>query len=191
MLIYIHRDGQTFGPYSVEQVRESVASGDIKASDLACVEGGTEWIPLGELPGISSATLAKPPAQPDWVPQRRSDRSALPVNQPVQKQAFVAAKPAKPKPSPEPIWSSASDPEDAPRKKKTLSPIEERRRRQKEMGKQLMVFGALAFIPGAGASLLTFFMAVGAGGGIFIVFFGLITTGAILFVAGYKQYTGA
>ena len=46
MEIYLQKDGQQVGPYSEEQLRESVTAGTINQFDLACHEGMTGWQPL-------------------------------------------------------------------------------------------------------------------------------------------------
>ena len=187
MQIHIYRDGQVFGPYSLEQVRDYVASGNLITSDLACRQDGGAWIPLGEVPEMSSAGLSQPSLLPDWVPQRRSDRSTEIVTEPVQNHVAVVPAPvALPAVT---SWSSASDPEDPPQKKKALSPIEARRQRQRESGKNLMIIGAAVFLLGAGVTAFSLLAAVSAGGGVFIIMWGFVATGALLFGTGYKQFT--
>ena len=60
MQIYIHRDGQQFGPYSVEQAREYLAAGSLAATDLAWYEGAADWAPLGQLKEVSLSTPPPP-----------------------------------------------------------------------------------------------------------------------------------
>jgi hypothetical protein len=60
MQIYIHRNNQQFGPYTIDQVREYLASGRLHAEDLAWHEGAPDWVPLSKIPEIASA----PPSQP-------------------------------------------------------------------------------------------------------------------------------
>ena len=67
MQIHIHKDGKTFGPYPIEQVRQYLKAGNFTGNDLACHDGAT-WIKLSEVPGITpepatatkSAVQAKP-----------------------------------------------------------------------------------------------------------------------------------
>lgn len=54
MQIYITRDGQRLGPYSVEEINAQLAAGTVSATDLAWYEGVTNWIPLSSVPGIST-----------------------------------------------------------------------------------------------------------------------------------------
>ena len=49
MQIYIVRDGQRFGPYSVDQLRSYLQSNELVPSDLAWREGMTELEPLETL----------------------------------------------------------------------------------------------------------------------------------------------
>ena len=49
MTFLIHRDGQQFGPFELEQVEQMIRAGTIAPSDLAWCDGLTEWTPLSEL----------------------------------------------------------------------------------------------------------------------------------------------
>ena len=51
MNIYIHKDGNNYGPYSVSQLREFLAARNFEGNDLACYDG-VNWIKLSEVPGI-------------------------------------------------------------------------------------------------------------------------------------------
>ena len=75
MQIHIHKDGKTFGPYPLEQVRQYLKAGNFSGNDLACHDGAN-WIKLSEVPGI---TTAKP----------------KPVAEQVEQPAMVKTKPAK------------------------------------------------------------------------------------------------
>lgn len=46
MSSYIARNGQTFGPYTDEQMREHLASGAVLLTDICCPEGNETWQPL-------------------------------------------------------------------------------------------------------------------------------------------------
>lgn len=61
MQIHINRDGQNFGPYSLDEVRQYLASGNIVVTDLAWYEGAPGWMPLGQVPGVAPA--ARPAGQ--------------------------------------------------------------------------------------------------------------------------------
>ena len=51
--IYLTRDGQQSGPYSVEQIRDALREGSVKADDLAWYEGMPDWIPLNAFVTVS------------------------------------------------------------------------------------------------------------------------------------------
>lgn len=46
---YTGRDGQRLGPFEEERVREMLASGELRASDLVWCEGMTDWQPAGRV----------------------------------------------------------------------------------------------------------------------------------------------
>ena len=52
-MIHILRDGQQFGPYSLEEVNAFLSDGSLLPSDQAWYEGAPEWIPLNEVPGVT------------------------------------------------------------------------------------------------------------------------------------------
>lgn len=52
MQIYISRDGEQNGPYSIEDVNAYLKDGTLLPTDLACQEGMDEWVPLDEIPGV-------------------------------------------------------------------------------------------------------------------------------------------
>ena len=49
MQIHIHRDGQQYGPYSVEEAREHLETGALLPDDIAWHAGITEWLPLSQV----------------------------------------------------------------------------------------------------------------------------------------------
>jgi hypothetical protein len=55
MEIFIHRDGQQFGPYPEEIVREYLATGNVLTSDWAWHAGAANWMPLSELMAATPA----------------------------------------------------------------------------------------------------------------------------------------
>lgn len=64
MLLHIARDGQKFGPYTPDQVRDYVANGQLLATDLAWFEGAADWMPLHSVPGLSLGPHSSPPPPP-------------------------------------------------------------------------------------------------------------------------------
>jgi uncharacterized RDD family membrane protein YckC len=60
MQIHINRDGQNFGPYTLDETRQYLASGNLIESDLAWFEGAANWMPLSQVPGVGPARPAVP-----------------------------------------------------------------------------------------------------------------------------------
>ncbi|MFP6899492.1 MAG: DUF4339 domain-containing protein [Opitutales bacterium] len=52
MEVYLFKKGQRFGPYSLDQVKEYLASGDFSETDLAFFEGCDGWVPITKVPGL-------------------------------------------------------------------------------------------------------------------------------------------
>src|SRR5437773_104294 len=64
MKIYLNQNNQKLGPYSQEEARNLVYSGDVPRSVPACYEGGSDWVPLDSLltpPEVASRTAVPPP----------------------------------------------------------------------------------------------------------------------------------
>ena len=59
MNITISRNGQQHGPYTLDQVKSYLASGQLQYSDLALSEGSMQWLPLSTVLGV-----APPPPKP-------------------------------------------------------------------------------------------------------------------------------
>jgi hypothetical protein len=51
MEVYIAKDGQQQGPYSVEQLDELLQDEAITGDDLYWYEGCDGWLPLSQFPG--------------------------------------------------------------------------------------------------------------------------------------------
>jgi hypothetical protein len=49
MTYQISRNGQEYGPYTLEDLRRYLASGNVLATDLAKSEGMTEWVPVSQV----------------------------------------------------------------------------------------------------------------------------------------------
>jgi hypothetical protein len=60
MLYHITRNGQNYGPYTLEDLRRYVASGNILPSDLARTDDMPDWLPVSQVLGSGSV----PPTQP-------------------------------------------------------------------------------------------------------------------------------
>jgi endonuclease YncB( thermonuclease family) len=65
MQIHIHKDGKTYGPYPLEQVRQYLKAGNFTGNDYACHDGAN-WIKLSQVPGVAPSkpkTVAKSAVQ--------------------------------------------------------------------------------------------------------------------------------
>ena len=52
MQIYINRDGQQFGPFTLDQVNQGLAAGQLLPNDFAFYEGLQQWTPLVQIQGV-------------------------------------------------------------------------------------------------------------------------------------------
>jgi hypothetical protein len=54
MLYHVSRNGQTYGPYTREDLERYVASGNVLPTDLAKSEEMAEWVPVAQMLGVAS-----------------------------------------------------------------------------------------------------------------------------------------
>jgi hypothetical protein len=68
MTLYITKNGQQLGPYSLSEAQSLVAAGTLQPADWAWYEGLPDWIPLLQVPGFvagsvpASASIAATPS---------------------------------------------------------------------------------------------------------------------------------
>ncbi len=60
--ILINKDGQQLGPYSIDDAKSLVLSGQVSATDWAWTDGATDWVPLNHISGFSTPTQSHAPA---------------------------------------------------------------------------------------------------------------------------------
>jgi hypothetical protein len=78
MDVYITKNDQRLGPYSLEDLIKLKASGQLQATDWAWYEGLSTWIPLEEVPGVTSGSaLPNMPVPPPAGQPSSSGDSAL------------------------------------------------------------------------------------------------------------------
>lgn len=77
MNIFIHKDGQQHGPYSLDEVNAKARTGEFLSSVPAWIEGWAEWQPLSGLPGFASRAVP-PPFKPRRVQAPRPSPSSPP-----------------------------------------------------------------------------------------------------------------
>ena len=72
MHIHIHKSGQTYGPFSIDQVRKYLKAGNFSINDHGCHDGAN-WVKLSLVPGIAppKATQAKPQKQKTKIRKSR------------------------------------------------------------------------------------------------------------------------
>ena len=75
MRIFITRNGQQLGPYTLDQIQGQVNAGTLEATDWAWYEGITDWVPVNHIPGFNNAPMTRTGApaasSPPPAPQRR------------------------------------------------------------------------------------------------------------------------
>jgi len=54
----VRRDGEQFGPYTLEDANAYLAEGSLLPTDQAWFEGAADWMPIIEVPGIHSGTVS-------------------------------------------------------------------------------------------------------------------------------------
>jgi hypothetical protein len=72
MQIFIAKNGQQLGPYTLEHIQGQVAAGALSPLDLAWYEGLADWAPLSQIPGYRApeAAAAHPAFSPEPPPYR-------------------------------------------------------------------------------------------------------------------------
>ncbi|MDE1163201.1 MAG: DUF4339 domain-containing protein [Acidobacteriaceae bacterium] len=79
MLFRIARNGQMYGPYTEDDVRRYLATGNVLPTDLAQAQGTEDWLPVSELFPEAPLTGQVPPAPyPGGLPQLFPDPPDFP-----------------------------------------------------------------------------------------------------------------
>lgn len=68
MLYHISRDGQNYGPYTLEDLQRYVASGNVLLTDMARAEDATEWVPVSQIVGAAPTGQAGAASVPAVYP---------------------------------------------------------------------------------------------------------------------------
>jgi hypothetical protein len=93
-LIYLSRDGQQFGPYSIADLKSLYGSGRVLPTDFLWSQGFSNWLPAAEVLGIAQAPVPPPPPEPRLTPSGlaadRSSSSTPRVAEPVRGPATEA-----------------------------------------------------------------------------------------------------
>ena len=70
-MIYLFRNGNQEGPFTLEQVRAQIKGGILSLADPAWIESWRDWKTVADLPEL----LAVPPAVPTVKVEKKVDRS--------------------------------------------------------------------------------------------------------------------
>ena len=89
MQIHVTRDGQQFGPYSVEQVRELLGRGSLLTTDWVWYDGLPEWVQILQIEDFSADSAQ--PAAVEPVPTGEIQVPETEVDAPAQVYQPVAA----------------------------------------------------------------------------------------------------
>lgn len=84
MQIHVARDGKQLGVFSLEEIKQQLAGGTLRLTDLAWYEGASGWAPLSSVPGVTAgpaagatAVTATTAAAPAVLPQNRNEPLAI------------------------------------------------------------------------------------------------------------------
>ena len=61
MQIHIDRQGERFGPYSLDEVNQYLAAGNVLPTDLGWHDGMADWVPVTEIGGVEASAGGTPP----------------------------------------------------------------------------------------------------------------------------------
>ncbi|MDA0725411.1 MAG: DUF4339 domain-containing protein, partial [Verrucomicrobia bacterium] len=86
MQIHINKDGQPYGPYTIDQLREYVQQGHFTEQDYACYDG-QNWVTVVQVPGYAGGAQ---PQQPQHDAQAQAQASAQQAQAVAHHQAQVA-----------------------------------------------------------------------------------------------------
>ena len=64
MSYFLHRNGQNYGPYDLQQLQDMLVAGQISTADHVLQKGGTEWSTVGAI----LSTMAQPTVAPPTTP---------------------------------------------------------------------------------------------------------------------------
>jgi hypothetical protein len=81
MTYQVSRNGQMYGPYTLEDLRRYVASGNVLPTDMAKSEDMPDWLPVAQILGTTSATSAAVPT-PAYAAPAAYPQSGIPYPDP-------------------------------------------------------------------------------------------------------------
>lgn len=81
MQITANKDGQDYGPFSLEELQRQVANGTFTLEDYAWYEGCEDWIYMADVPGIQDAPKPAAKAGGVYIEQNGKQKGPFPVAQ--------------------------------------------------------------------------------------------------------------
>ncbi len=101
MNLHVSRNGQTFGPYTIEQAKEFLDSGQLLPTDYALLEGSAEWKSLSEVltgeTNISNNPISESEDNPNTLSERTPVENQLgPIDDKTVKKAEKKTKKREP-----------------------------------------------------------------------------------------------
>jgi hypothetical protein len=94
MQIYVGKNGQQLGPFSLEEINRKLADGTYAGTDLGWHEGATGWAPLSSIAGVVVPPGA--PAPPAATTPAAAPAAPTPAPAPVRSNAPIVQRPATP-----------------------------------------------------------------------------------------------
>ncbi len=113
MQFQVSRNGQTYGPYTLEDLQRYVASGNVLPSDLAKSEAMPDWLPVSQI--LSQQTASAPasspaPGDPQAAPQYPSGVAPATPTDPAAQTYPAQTYPAQPYPAVQPYPAAQTSP---------------------------------------------------------------------------------
>ena len=68
MPYHISREGQTYGPYTLEDLQRYVATGNVLLTDLAKSDDSPDWVPVAQILNPATGAGAAVPVSPVYTP---------------------------------------------------------------------------------------------------------------------------
>ena len=62
MQIWVEKDSQQWGPYTLEALNQYIANGAFSESDFGWHDGAANWLPLGQIQGVAFVAATQQPA---------------------------------------------------------------------------------------------------------------------------------
>src|SRR3954468_15981286 len=93
MQIYVGKNGQQLGPFTLDEVISKLADGTFVGTDLAWFEGAAGWAPLSGVPGITIRPAPAAAVTPAPVPTPSRVVSPTPASAPMRPNASIVQPP--------------------------------------------------------------------------------------------------